>query len=343
MTEEYLCISYFNQIVGPSLLYCNESLSDIYGVPNIDSILGFCDEEDTILFSFRRFQTINHIFTIDSNYARGKQEILMISYFIKASFFRDKIPDFYEYLNSKKPILEEFASEIKNIEELPSILHNYTPRDNQFLLDICSKNFESLFLELYNKYLDKISLHKETRILSRAEINLKKIFVFGNPKDMAETFLKNMEAIQFYNKYDNNLKISITGMVLENTEILNKHCIKSNIECFKCTPYAGCLKNAQGLIFVIDSNLNDSLSKGKIIFSKVLNRCLAVKADLNGILIVNNAVYNEKTFKLEDILETSSLENLVNLNVKVKHYSMNILNDDEKIMESFHWLIKSVF
>ena len=341
MTEEYLCVSYFDQKVGPSLLFCNETLTDIYGVPNFDNILGFCEDEDTILFSFRRFQTINHIFTIESKYGRGNQDLLMISYFIKASFFRDKIPDFYGYLNSKKPVLEEFSSELKKIKELPSILHNYSPKSNQFLFDLCPENFKSLFLELYKKFLDKISLHKELRILSRAEINLKKIIIFGNPKEKAEILLKNMEAIQFYNKYNNDLKTSITGMVLENTETINDNCIKSDIDCNKCKSHAGCLNNAQGLIFVIDSVLNDSLSKGRQIFHKVLNRCLAVKADLDAILIINNTIYNENTFQLEDIIDKSSLGNLTNLNLSMKHYSMNIINDDDKIMESFHWLIKS--
>ena len=37
--------------------------------------------------------------------------------------FKDEIVDVFKYLDSKDPILEEFASEIKKLNEITSVLH----------------------------------------------------------------------------------------------------------------------------------------------------------------------------------------------------------------------------
>lgn len=56
MDEKFLSISYFDQIVGPNILYClpDKPVNDL-DFPDLPRILEFTEQEGTFLFSFRRF------------------------------------------------------------------------------------------------------------------------------------------------------------------------------------------------------------------------------------------------------------------------------------------------
>ena len=87
MANVYLYISYFDSVLGPNLLYCSSPL--IHNEhPDLGRILEFTEEEGNFIFTFRKYQTLNHIFYIDSESARGGKELLMITYMIKAAFYR---------------------------------------------------------------------------------------------------------------------------------------------------------------------------------------------------------------------------------------------------------------
>ena len=60
--NEILCINYFDYLIGPSTFYCNESLEDNPDYPDLNKILDFNEEEGSFIFSYRKFQTINHLF-----------------------------------------------------------------------------------------------------------------------------------------------------------------------------------------------------------------------------------------------------------------------------------------
>ena len=103
--NQILCITYFDQVIGPSTFYSNELLSASVEAPDINRILEFNDEEGTFIFAYRKFQTVNHIFYVDSDFARGGKELMMITYMIKTAIFKDEIVDVFRYLDSKAPVL----------------------------------------------------------------------------------------------------------------------------------------------------------------------------------------------------------------------------------------------
>lgn len=142
----YLILSYFDEIRGPKIFHSNNVLKSIEQ-PDLEKILDVLDYNiggETYTFAFRKHQIINYLFYIDNKFARGRQDLLMISYVIEPEYFRKKNIDIFKYLESKKEILEEYAEELKKLNEFPGILHN---RNNQY-----SKRFEKTFLELFNKY-----------------------------------------------------------------------------------------------------------------------------------------------------------------------------------------------
>ena len=151
MIEKFVVISYFDMTIGPNILYSNSDISNIYGFPDLSKILDFSEDEGTFSFSFRKFQTINTIFYMKSDRARGGKDLLMISCIIRASYFINELTDIYQYLESKSSILENFAAELKVLPNFNLILHNYleNPTIKQFT-EYC-KEQEVDFFTTYNR------------------------------------------------------------------------------------------------------------------------------------------------------------------------------------------------
>ena len=176
--DQILCVSYFDQVIGPSKLYCSESLTDVVGVPDLDRILEFNDEEGTFIFAYRKFQTVNHLFYLDSKFARGGKDMLMITFMIKTAFFKDEIVDVFKYLDSKTPILEDFAEDIKDLNELTPLLHikkNISTEEN--VLNYADKELKKTFIDIYNRYFRKLTPKYRLETPIKDKKRVKKIFI----------------------------------------------------------------------------------------------------------------------------------------------------------------------
>ena len=156
--DQILSVSYFDQVIGPNIFYSSEPLEDVVGAPDLDRILEFNDEEGTFIFAYRKYQTVNHLFYVDSEIARGGKDLMMVSYMIKTAFFKDGIVDVFKYLDSKGPILEDFAEEIKDLNELTSLLHKKKSRiSDGNVLYYADEKLKNTFLEMFNKYYQKLT------------------------------------------------------------------------------------------------------------------------------------------------------------------------------------------
>lgn len=166
--DPILCVSYFDHLIGPLKLYCSEPLADVVGAPDLfkNRILEFVkkghDEGGTFSFVYRKYQTVNRIFYIASELARGGNELMMITFITKTAILKDEIVDVFKYLdseeeliaeiNSKTPILEEFAEELKRLNGLTSFLHL---RHSNF--SFADEELKASFLEIFNRYLKKLN------------------------------------------------------------------------------------------------------------------------------------------------------------------------------------------
>ncbi|MBY8987729.1 MAG: hypothetical protein KGD61_04695, partial [Candidatus Lokiarchaeota archaeon] len=262
--EVILCVSYFDTTLGPTTMHCSSPLNT-QDHPDLGKILEFT-EEGTFIFTFRKYQTINHIFYIDSEFARGGKEFLMITYMIRAAYFKDEITDVYNYLTSKTPDLESFASELKNLQEFTEILHSHKNNINQKeTLSVASKKFKKEFFRLFNKYLEKMTpqLDLSTHLLDKG--NLKKIYVFG-PRNAGKTELvKNLEVIQFLQYKNNNMKRDLSSkiydFIIDNIEVLTYECIDEDTDDERTKLYEDCIDNAQGFILIFNASNKDSVKE----------------------------------------------------------------------------------
>jgi len=313
--------------------------------PDLGKILEFT-EEGTFIFTFRKYQTINHIFYIDSEFARGGKEFLMITYMIRAAYFKDEITDVYNYLLSKTPDLESYASELKNLQEITEILHNHKNRKNQKkTLGEATKKFKKEFFKLFNKYLEKMSpqLDLTSHLLDKG--NLKKIYIFG-PRNAGKTELvKNLEVIQFLQYKNNNMKRDLSSkiydFIIDNIEVLTYECVDDKTDDENTKLYEDCIDNAQGFILIFNASNKDTVKETIEMFQLVLNRCQD-KGNSIPILIIGNKFHDKEEITPEMILENFKINELAECGLLIQPYSINVLSDNEKIIEAIRWLLQQI-
>jgi len=345
-SESILCISYFDTVLGPNTFYCNEHL-DTEEHPDLGRILEFQEREGSFLFAFRKYQTINHIFYIDSDIARGGKELLMITYMIRAAYFKDEVTDVYRYLESKIPELEEFASELKTLDEITKILQSHKNlKIRKNLLSLASDEFRNHFLATYNKYYRRITPQipiTSPSLISKGD--LKKFYIFGPRKSGKTTLLKNLEVIQFLQYKDKEKKREIINkiydFIIDNIEILTYECIDEDVDGERAKLYDDCMENAQGFILIFNANIKESIKDTIEMFQLILNKCMD-QGESMPVLIIGNKFYDKEVIDPKFIYDNFDLDELAECGIPVKYLPMSVLADDEIIMEALRWLLKQI-
>jgi len=340
--DQILSVSYFDQVIGPNIFYSSESLEDVVGAPDLDRILEFVEEEGPFIFAARKYQTVNHLFYIDSKFARGGKELLMISYMIKTAFFKDGITDVFKYLDSKGPILEDFADEIKELNDLTSLLHMKKSISEGNVLNHGDEKFKNAFLEIFNRYFQKLipKYRVETPIKNKKII--KKIFIVGAPKAGKKTLLKNIEFIQFLNIKNNDLSVRILEVIIENLEILNYNEEKCEFGCKGFNSFDECMTNAQGLILIFKLSDQNSILDTKNMFQIIEDKYLEKGIDPIPVLIVGNKFNIDEDNKKEKIYNIFDIEKLKENGRRIRYFPIKILEEDDRVMKSLRWMIKNI-
>jgi hypothetical protein len=339
--DQILCVSYFDQIIGPYIFYSSERLLNTFETPDLGRILEFNDEEGTFIFAYRKYQTINHIFYIDSEIARGGKDLMMISYLIKTAIFKDMIVDVFKYLDSKTPILEDFASKIKELKEISQILHmEKKVNTEEYVLNFANNEFKEQFLNIFNRYFKKLSPKYPFELAMGKKSAIKRVFILGPPNSGKSTFLNNIELIQFLKIKNNNISTRIYEVLIENMEIVKYSVEKNEFKSRNFNNFEDVIKNAEGFIILFDLTERESLDNAEKIFKTIY------KNDLNHdlidlpILIIGNKFDNNELFNEKEIHNIFDIENLKKSGFKMKYYPINIFSDDDKTMDSLRWLVK---
>jgi signal recognition particle receptor subunit beta len=347
-SEQFLCISYFDQIIGPNIFYCNEDIKnqESEDFPNLQRILEFNEEEGSFIFAFRKYQTINRIFFINSQYARGGKELIMISYLVKSSYFRNEISDVFKYLQSKKPLLREFSQELSALEELPKVLASEKGAHTEGnLIELGTEKFQEAFLSLFDKYYKKIiPEHSYSVPIEFKGTSKKKVFIFGAHKSGKKTLLKNIEAIQFHKQKNRNLPTLIYEIVIDNIKIMTFNCTDKDIKCEECPHFGNCLENAQGFILVFDASDKQSLIEAKKKYQIIINKCQLYekKTYSTPLLIIGNKFTYHEEVNEEIVREVFDLEAAEECGIKFEYFAVNIMKNDEKLMNALRWLVRNM-
>jgi GTPase SAR1 family protein len=338
-TNQILCLSFFDSILGPTTFYSSTPLIP-EDHPDLTKILEFQDQEGSFIFTHRHFQTINHVFYINSDYARGGKDLLMITYMVRAAYYKDEITDVYNYLQSKVGDLEQFASELKRLRGLSKILHAPNKKIKNNLLEIDSPYFKSKFLKIFDKFYEKFSPEIPVTAPIIKKNNLKKIYLFGPRGSGKSTLLKNLEVIQFlqYKNEDKkrDLVNKIYDFIIDNIELMTYECSDEVDDYQQLSVYQECIDNAQGFILIYNASSNESVKDANDMLDIILERCSESKKVI-PILIIGN-IFNNKRELERDI----DIKKGLDLGFSMKFYSINVLSDDQLIVDSLQWLVREL-
>jgi GTPase SAR1 family protein len=270
----------------------------------------------------------------------------MITYLIRAAYFKDEITDVYNYLLSKTPDLENFASELKNFNGLTELLHSHKNRTNQKnTLSLASKKFKKDFLNIFNGYLEKMTPQIGITSHLLAKEDLKKVYVFGPENAGKTTFVKNLEVIQFLQYKNNAMKRDLANKIydflIDNIEILTYECVEDDTNGKIVKLYEDCLDNAQGFILIFNASNKDSLKETIEMFRLVLNRCLD-KGEFMPVLIIGNKFHDKEEITSDLIYENFDMDELAECGLLMQYFSINVLSENEKIIEAIRWLLKQI-
>ncbi|MFX0188025.1 MAG: hypothetical protein ACFE8A_09830 [Candidatus Hodarchaeota archaeon] len=335
MIEKFLVISYFDMHIGPNILYSNSDFSNVYEFPDLTKILDFIDEDGTFLFSFRKFQTINTVFYMKSDNARGGKDLLMISCVIQASYFKNELTDILQYLESKKPLLEKFVAELKALPNFNLVLHKYkkNPTIKQFT-EYCEKEKVDFF-SIYDRFFDLIYPESEIRIITQ-DINLqKKILLLGPKGSGKDTFLRSIEALQFYSQSKLDIPTRILGIIIDNIILSNT---------FEFLNGKVGLDIAQAVIFLIKNIDKITCNEVNSLIEKFISSYSSQKFGKVPLLIINNVFKDKTPLREKEIKKNISiLKRLKKEKIPIKYYSLNVFKKDPKLLEPLKWLIKEIF
>jgi signal recognition particle receptor subunit beta len=341
--DQILSVSYFDQVLGPNTFYSSEPLEEIIGAPDLDKILEFMEEEGPFIFPARKYQALNHIFYIDSHFARGGKELLMVSFMIKTAFFKDGIVDVFRYLDSKGPVLKDFADEIKELNDLTSLLHmKKNGKINGYVLNYGDEKLKTTFLEIFNRYLEKLTpkYRVETPIKNRKII--KKFFIVGPPEAGKKTLLKNIEFIQFLNIKSNDLSVRILEVIIENLEILNYNEESCEFGCKGFNSFDECLTHTQGIILIFKLSDNKSILDSKNMLQIIEEKFIEKEMEPIPVLIIGNKFDIDEDNKKEYIHNLFEIEKLKEKGRRIRYFPIKILEEDPRVMKSLRWMIKNI-
>ncbi len=335
MVEKYLVISYFDMIIGPNILYSKSNISNIYEFPDLSRILEFSEVGGTFIFSFRKFQTVNTIFYMKSDIARGGKDLIMISCILRASYFKNELTDIFQYLESKTPILEKFATELKELPNFNLILHkfNLNPNLKQFTEYCEEENVD--FFSIYDKFFDLIFPESEIKIITQ-DINLqKKILLLGLKGSGKDTFLKTIETLQFYSQSKLDIPSRILGVIIDNIIIPNP---------FELVEYKIEFNHAQSIIYIIRHINEKTFDELDLFIENYLTFYQNKENRKIPLLIINNMVKGEAPIKEKQVKKKiPKLRRFKKEKIPFKYYSLNVFKENSILLEPLKWLIKEIF
>ncbi|MFX0028364.1 MAG: PAS domain S-box protein [Candidatus Hermodarchaeota archaeon] len=242
-----IILSHFNQTFGPRiLLHAPKSLkeSDFYSLPALMDLYN----EGFFIHTFGNYKSANYIFNIFSKEARGMSETLLISIIFD-------INNTINY-NLSKEILEGFAREFENIEDVYKAFH---AERNQYE-DAREKleRVKDLFYTLYNSIPEESIMYKYKDA---------KILLFGLTY-AGKTTLINCLKDGMRKKTLPTTYIDVSRIVINNVSLIT-YDTPGQIKFRNLwKPF---LKNQDGLVFVLDIADKEQYSAAREILHNVVD------------------------------------------------------------------------
>jgi len=170
-----LIVSYFDRVIGPRVfLTIPKSLDQTLGKEHLNQIQSLMDSTEYGFFTHYfgpEFKTANNLFLLNSSWARGRTELVMISAIIS-----EEEPDYAMY----EKVLSEFVDKLQRISELFKAFYvNTGPKEEKMNM---KRSLMLLEVELENVYkiLSIKKIETEGYLLSLAQLEEQKEIRLSN-------------------------------------------------------------------------------------------------------------------------------------------------------------------
>jgi len=279
--EFFTILSYFNKKIGPLVFY-SYPYNDLgkYLKDRIANIMNQVLTEEFVIFSFGKYHSLNYYFEIDSDWARGSREALMLSaiFVERISMEMEKAIlticiELSDWLKSKKNIFTGFYE--TNSTHYQDIKSQNIIDKNLLIIKSWVEEFYTAILEAVQEkveeeditaFIEKENIFMILKYLSRGPItieNLKEWYTNKYPDDNFYKLIRNLITVQMivipnvgrsknppFNVYiAEDIKTIVRFISLKNRllkEFINKH-QKENPEVIE--------KRARNLQEIIENSL----------------------------------------------------------------------------------------
>ncbi|MEJ2248998.1 MAG: PAS domain S-box protein [Candidatus Lokiarchaeota archaeon] len=306
-----LILSHFDFLYGPRIILKAPDSVDDTDLKKIPILMDLY-EKGFFVHIFGKFKSANCIFEIESKYARGKKEVLLLSFLV----------DINNDINLElaKELLTQFSTEIKKIKDIYKAF--YTKSEIHEGDEVKLKNLEILFQNFYE------SFPVENIIIKRKPA---KIFVFGLHEAGKTTIIEQLR--HSVNKTIlPTTNVSISRVNLNDLSILIYDCPGQTKFHDLWMPY---LKHQNGLVFVLDIHDTEKFSDAKRVFHEIINHSEVNQLPL--LILFNKVDLKEGNSKLL----TTELEIEKSSNRPLKYFFTSGLKNIG-IEDAFKWISKEV-
>lgn len=301
-----LLMCYFSAIEGPKIFLSEPaSLGEEYGkIPDLMSLY----KEGFFIHEFGGFKSANLIFNLPSKYARGKEEMLMVSLIAT----NDQIDP-----GLSREILESFKDEVLGLKDaykafyMGSNKHKGDPKKLAFLEELIKKYY--------------MSIPSETMVFKPKNAN---IFIFGLDKAGKTTIIRALQN-KIFKETPPTIAMDISKILIQNLQIMVYDAPGQSRFRNLWTPQ---LNNQHGLVFVLDVTDEGRFQEASDALHGILTHDDAMDLPL---LILFNKVDLLPKVKVKRILKEISNSSLKNRTYKL--FPTSGLTG-KGIIKSFTWL-----
>jgi len=300
-------LSHFDSKVGPKTLLQKSELPDYLKLDHISLLMDFYSGE-FFIHEFGDLKTANHIFSVPSPLARGKEETLMIS--IVA------LDEKLHKLHSFHKVLEIFIEEFKKIKDVYKGLH-----DNSEDIPDSSEKLEEI-----NKFFENFfdSLPKEKALFKQ---KISRILIFGLPQSGKTTIIECLQQ-KIFNRPKLKKEISLRKSLLGNLSITTYNFSEKNNFYEIMSLY---LENIEGMLFVLDVSDEANYKKAR----NELHQIDKFPSTYHLPLAILLNKIDLKTPEITEIIQKLEVDQLKHK--AIKFFPISALKNDG-ITDAFNWL-----
>lgn len=306
-----LVLSHFDFQYGPQVILKAPKSLDDEELENIPALMDLY-EKGFFTHMFGKFKSANLIFEIPSKYARGTQELLLISYLIDVNSDIN--------LNVTKELLKKFAAKLKDIKNVYKAFHKTSEEVSSAI-----KKFEDvkgLFKEFYESFPEKSIIVKRKAV---------KIFVYGLSQAGKTTIINSLqESVSKSTLPTTNVNIS--RVVVNDLSILTYDAPGQTKFHDLWMPY---LKDQNALVFVLDLADKSKYEEASQVLHKVAER--KELKNLPLLILLNKIDIADRN--IEKIVESLDIEKFENRPV---NYFLTSGLKNEGVEKAFNWLSRKL-